>query len=68
MATTPTTERGREGRGSGGGDWRGGRCRVTKIFRNVDDGDDGDDTNQGERDVEAAAVLGEVDGGGTLLQ
>ena len=27
MATTPTTKRGREGRGSGSGDWRGGRWR-----------------------------------------
>ena len=63
MARTPTTERGREGRGSGGGDWRGVWCRVTKTFSNVDDGNDGDNTNQGERDVEAAAVLGEVDSG-----
>ena len=34
-------------------------------FRNVDGNDDGYDTNHGERDLEAAAVIGEVDGGGS---
>ena len=34
-------------------------------FRNVDGDDDGYNTNHGERDLEAAAVIGEVDGGGS---